>query len=110
MGALSTNQLIARLAPVFIKHFEDRATIDLRVFPGDPERLLVFIRFFDARGHRGDLETLKAVADDAGLHIDGSGANHNSAWIEVPIQGGGAEPIKRDGVVVPFRGKRLRPL
>jgi hypothetical protein len=109
MGQYSTNDLIAQIAPPFIDYFKDRAAIDFRVFPGDPDKLLVFVRFSDARGHHGDLAVLRSLADDAGLHVDGSGANHNSAWIELPVQGCGAGS-SRGVVVVPFRGRRSRPL
>ena len=108
MKALSTNDLLGRLGPSCIEYFKDRATVDFRVFPGAPDKLLVFVRFPDARGHWGDLELLKALADDAGFHIDGAGANHNSAWIEIPVRAPSSEIEHRDNVV-PFRARRLRP-
>jgi hypothetical protein len=110
MAQSSTNDLIAHIAPRFIAYFGDRAGVDFRVFPGDPERLLVFVRFGEARGHHGDLAALKALADDAALHVDGCGANHNSAWIELPVQGPGAASSARDDVIVPFPGTRSRQL
>jgi len=107
MAPRSTNDLIAHVAPRFIDYFKDRAAVDFRVFPGDPEKLLVFVRFGDAHGHHGDLAILKSLADDAGLHIEGSGANHNSAWIELPVHG---RQLDRRDNVLPFRGRRSRPL
>ncbi len=105
MPAPSTNALLARVAPAFIERFQQSGAVDFRVFPGDTDRLLVFLRFADARGHWGDLEALEAIALEAGLTVESRGANHNSAWIELLLLPAG----EVRGLVLPFRPRRLRP-
>lgn len=101
MNRLTTNELMARLAPRVLEHFEGRGMIDLRVFPNRPETLFVYVHFFCELGDPVDLELLQALAAEAGVAVERGCCYGHTVWIEVRA----ASPA---GVVVPFpTAKRL---
>jgi hypothetical protein len=101
MKRLTTDQLIARLAPRVAEHFEGRGIIDLRVFPSRPETLFVYVHFFCEPGDPVDLGVLKALAAAEGVAAETGCCYGHSVWIEIPA----ARP---EGVVLPFPAARRR--
>ncbi len=102
MNRLTSAELMAALTPKLLDQFDGRGVIDLRVFPGKPDTLFVYIHLYAQVSTSLQLELLHAIATRAGIAVDRRCEYGRTIWIEVPTRAA-------EGTVVPFPGGPRQP-
>jgi hypothetical protein len=102
MNRLTSLELMAALTPKLLDQFDGWGVIDLRVFPGKPDTLFVYVHLFAQASASLQLELLQAVAARAGIAVERRCEYGQTIWIEVPASG-------ETGTVVPFPSGKRQP-